>query len=147
MTLNDSATLIGLALAVAGFVIAILVYNRDTAKITVELFYDYMLVPEDPLDGGGSFGLINVANVGRRPIFISHAALELPKKAHGEANYLVLAEGLPGDKLAEGDPPKSYKFKQDQLTKYTEHWREIRAQVTDSTGTIWRSKTSHFFPN
>ena len=48
--------------------------------------------------------------------------------------------GIAGDKLSEGDPTKVYVVPQDGLEKYAKDWRNVVAQISDSTGRVWKSK-------
>jgi hypothetical protein len=122
----------------AGFMLGVMNYLRDRAKIVVELQWDMKVTPGGPYDPSKSYGVVRVTNVGRRGIYISHASLRLPK-GH-EASHLLLADGIPGKKLAEGDSPEIYVILQDDLGQYAKHWRKIIAQVSDSTGKEWTSR-------
>jgi hypothetical protein len=43
-------------------------------------------------------------------------------------------DSVQGEKLAEGNPTRIYKVNQDGLENYVPDWRNIPAQVKDSTG-------------
>jgi hypothetical protein len=88
-----------------------------------------------------------VTNAGRRPVFVSHATLVLPKeKGEKYKNLLLLTDTISGDKLNEGDPPKVYQIDQDGLEKYAKHWNKIYVQIEDSTGKTYNSKTKYDGP-
>jgi hypothetical protein len=84
------------------------------------------------------WGLVRVANLGRRPIFVSHVAIRLPRGF--EYSHIVVDEGLGGVKLGEGDPIHGFVVSQDGLEKYASSWTKLVAQVTDASGQEWRSK-------
>jgi hypothetical protein len=52
----------------------------------------------------------------------------------------MLLCGLKGHKLSEGDPPAVFLVDKEGLEQYANEWRNIRAQVSDSTGKEWLSK-------
>lgn len=118
--------------------LGVLNYLRDRAKIVVELQWDLMVTDNRQYDPNKLWGLIRVMNVGRRPAYISHVALNLPKGY--EHTHLLIAGGIAGKKLAEGDSPELYVVSQNGMEKYAKDWQEIVAQVSDSTGKAWRSK-------
>jgi hypothetical protein len=89
------------------------------------------------LDKNKLYGCITVANIGRRPIFISHAAIKLPAKHE----YGLILSGINGDKLSEGDPPVRYLVQQEGLEKHSKNWDKIKACVTDSAGKSFYSKS------
>jgi hypothetical protein len=90
-------------------------------------------------DPNKRWGVVRVTNVGRRPIFISHANLRYPNTT---VRYLIL-ESAKGVKLSEGDPPKSYfldvKEGFPSLEQYAAEWWKVRACVEDHTGKNWWS--------
>jgi hypothetical protein len=67
--------IIGALLGTAGFVIAILAFLRDRLELRVTLQWDMAMVgnPERKI------GVVRVANVGRRPVYVGSVSLELPK--------------------------------------------------------------------
>jgi hypothetical protein len=89
------------------------------------------------------WGVISITNIGRRPIFFSHTHLAVPNNSE----YLVITEGLTGEKLQEGDPPKTYPVTQEGLEKYANEWHKIRAVVIDSTGKKYYSKPAQQKPS
>lgn len=136
--LNDVATGVGVVLGFSGFVLGLLSFFRDSANVCVELQWDMDITGNPQYDENKKWGLVRVSNIGRRPIYISHAALKVPK-GH-DHTHLVLMDGIAGKKLGEGDPSEVYVVNQEGLEKYKSNWRSVRAQVNDTTGKYWRSK-------
>ena len=136
--LNDVATGVGVVLGFSGFVLGLLSFFRDRANVCVELQWDMDVTGNPQYDENKKWGLVRVSNIGRRPIYISHAALKVPK-GH-DHTHLVLMEGIAGKKLGEGDPSEVYVVDQEGLEKYKDNWKNVRAQVNDTTGKSWRSK-------
>lgn len=138
MTLTDFAAMLGAVFGTAGLTLGILNYLRDRPKITVRLQWDMAVTDNPTYDPKKKWAVITVANIGRRPIHISHASLKLPKGY--DHTHLLLWEGIRGEKLEEGDPPATYVGSQDGLEKYKKDWHKIRAVVVDSAGTEYYSR-------
>lgn len=135
MTIAEAVGLAGLLFGLSGFVLGVMNYLRDRHRVVVRLHWD-MAVPEGRCyDTSKTWGVVSIANVGRRPAYLSHVALRLPDKNR----FLVLEESIVGVRLAEGDPPKAYIVNQDELKDYSQHWKKITAQVEDTTGKRWIS--------
>ena len=144
-TVTDINAVLGVLFGLSGLTLAIINYCRNNPKIVVDLKWDMSMIEV----GGGPqntdrlHGMITVTNVGRRPIYISHVSLKLSPK-----DYLLLMEGITGQKLAEGDPPRTFTVSHDQiiqkigdrLRKQPKIWKLIRAQVSDSAGKTYLSK-------
>lgn len=138
MTISEFVGTSGLIFGLAGFVLGVMNYLRDRAKIVVTLQWDMKGTAGGPYDPNKFYGVVRVTNIGRRAIYVSHASLRLPKGA--DHPYLLLVDGIPGEKLSEGDPPPLYAIAQEGLEKYAKDWRKIIAQVSDSTGKVRKSK-------
>lgn len=138
LSLNDIATIIGLIAGVSGLAIGVLNYMRDNPRVLIELQWDMLSYGFTEFDEDEFVGVIRIANTGRRPIYVSHVALRLPKGY--EETHLVLKDGLVGQKLQEGDQPLTYPVSQKGLEEYEAKWRDVIAQVSDSTGKVWCSK-------
>jgi len=138
LTLTDIAAFCGLVSGLTGFILGILNYRRDRAEVTVDIIWDMKVTPNPVYDQKKTWGIVTVANVGRRPIYLSHASLRIPK-GHGVGS-LILTDSVAGKKLAEGDAPLQFPIDQTELSKYAKDWRNIRAEIIDSTGRKWRSK-------
>jgi hypothetical protein len=136
--LTDVTALTGAIAGAAALALGVVNYLRDTPKIIVKLFWDRSVVNIPGCDPNKLYGLVLVSNVGRRPIYISHAALSLPNGY--EETRLVLREGIRGNRLVEGDPPAEFMVSQDGLKEYAKDWRKIRAVVNDSVGKESKSK-------
>ena len=134
-SLKDILGVIGTITGTIGCTLGILNYLYDRAKIVVNLKWDMEPWGHTHLNKDEFYGCITVANIGRRSIFISHASLKLP----GKDEYLVLLEGIKGEKLSEGDKPKFYPIRQVGLEKYSNDWHKIKACVTDSAGKTYYS--------
>ncbi|HLH10152.1 MAG TPA: hypothetical protein VKW78_23155 [Terriglobales bacterium] len=131
LTLSNVAALLGMVLGTAGFVISMMEYLRNRPKVKVTLKWDMT----DTLTKE-KMGIIKVTNVGRRPIFISIVALELPK---GFNRYLVISDSIKGHKLSEGDAPAGFLVNYKDLQQYSRLWWKIRAYVEDSAANKYRS--------
>lgn len=137
MTLAQFLSVMGLVFGVTGTVLGVLNYLRDRARVVVHLQWDMSVTPAEPGEANRLWGFVRVTNIGRRPAYVSHAALRVPEGSR--YTYLVLTDAIAGTKLLEGDPPKTYVVKQDGLEKYADRWQEVVAQISDSTGRVWRS--------
>lgn len=137
-TLNNIATVIGVTLGFCGFVLGLLNHYRDRAKVKVFLQWDMSIAGGFSKDAKKLWGLIRITNTGRRPIYVSHVALRVPKGY--SVTHLAVRAGIRGGKLSEGDEPLLYEVSQEDMEQYAADWREIRAQVSDTTGKEWVSK-------
>jgi len=142
MSISETIGLLGLIFGLIGTAIGVSNYLRDRAKVVVTLQWDMAVTGEDK---NKKFGCITITNTGRRAIFISHVALRLPKG--GEHSHFLIREGLKGQKLSEGDAPAIFPIEQEGLEKYENNWRNIIAQVSDSTGKEWISKKVMKYPS
>ena len=138
MTLSEAVSVIGLVFGVSGFVLGVLNYLRDRHKVVVSLQWDLDVTEGSGYDHTRKWGLIRVTNVGRRPTYVSHVALKLPKGY--DHTHLVIMGGVVGKKLTEGDPSETYLVDQAGMERYAKDWKSIIAQVNDSTGKTWYSK-------
>lgn len=139
LTLTDITAFCGLVFGLTGFILGILNYRRDRANVTVNVIWD-MAVTDNPVyDPKKEWGVLTVANIGRRPIYLSHASLHIPKGYGPE--HLLLVDSVVGKKVAEGDSPLQFLIDQTALAKYAKDWRSIHGEIVDSTGRKWKSKT------
>jgi hypothetical protein len=138
MTLGEFISAIGLCFGLAGFVLGVLNYLRDRHKIDITLQWDLDVTPRSGYDHTQRWGAIRVTNVGRRPSYISHVALKLPKGY--DHSHLVIMGGISGKKLSEGDPTEVFVVTQEGMAAYAKDWRRVIAQVNDSAGKTWYSK-------
>jgi hypothetical protein len=127
------AAMFGMVLGTAGFVMSMKNYLRDRPRVVVTLRWDMV----EPLSGTKS-GVVQVTNVGRRPIFISVVALQVPEGF--KYTHLVLKKSMPGQKLSEGDAPAAFLANYDGLTRYAARWRDVRGYAEDSAGGKYLSK-------
>ena len=138
MTATDLASIGGLVFGVIGTVLGVLSTWRDRAAVKVTLQWDMDVTPGGPYDHNTKWGLITVANIGRRPIYVSHVALKIPPFYPGRA-YVVFQHGIEGKTLTEGAPVAVYVIPQDGLEEFARHWHLITAQVNDPSGRAWQS--------
>lgn len=138
MELLDFITVAGPIFGLVGFILGVLNFLRDRHEVEVSLQWDMNATPNSGYEHTKKWGVITITNVGRRPIYVSHVAIKLPRGL--DNNYLLISEGLVGKKLLEGDPSAVYVVSQDGLNKYSTGWAGMTAQVTDSSGKVWRSK-------
>ena len=142
MELIDVVALMGLVFGLIGTVLGICNFLRDRASVQVSLQWNIVTLAEgvgdSDLDKRG--GIVRVTNIGRRSIFVSHAAIRLPK--HLNAPLFLLKDGIEGKTLAEGSPSLRYFISDVSLREYADYQPEMIAEVTDSTGKVWSSKRS-----
>jgi hypothetical protein len=127
ITLVEVASILGMLFGTAGLVMSIMNYLRDRPKVQVTLRWEMTEMLTDK-----PFGIVRVTNVGRRPIYISVAALQLPKGF--KHSHRILKQSMSGQKLSEGDAPATFLVQYDDLQQYSRKWREIRAYAEDSAG-------------
>jgi hypothetical protein len=102
---------IALVTGVSGFTLGLLNYLLDKPSIKVELSWE--LTNTDTQEMDGVIRVIRVADIGRRSIVLSHVALKIPK-GHGES-YLILKDGINGQKLSEEYAPLLYLVTYDKM--------------------------------
>ncbi len=134
--------LIGAFTGIVALVLSITNYLRDNPKVTVKLLWDMSVTDNPRYDRNKLWGMVTVANVCRRPIYVRIANLKLPK-GHRHS-HLVLSEGIAGNRLSEGDAPAIFIVSQDGMEEYAKDWRKIRAAIYGSAGREYLSpkKTS-----
>ena len=137
MTLTDVVAVGGLVSGVTGMVLGMMNYSRDRAKLDITLQWDLEVTPGTEYDPNKKWGLVRVSNIGRRTAFISHVAIKVPKGY--DHTHRVAMDSVAGETLAEGDAPKIYVVSQDDMEAYAKDWKKIIAQVSDSTGKVWKS--------
>jgi hypothetical protein len=97
LAITQLTGLLGLIFGIVGTVMGVLNYLRDRANVQVTLQWDMAITPGSKYDPNERWGLVRVANVGCRPIFVSHVAIRLPKGF--EHTHLVVMEGMAGRSL------------------------------------------------
>lgn len=136
--LTSLTAILGVIFGIAGFVLGVLNYLRDRPKVKITLQWGMEMMGGSIPQGGEGCGVISVTNMGRRPVYVSHVCLRLPKVYKN--NLLILVDSVPGRKLVEGDPPAIFIVRNDVQIKYAVDLGRIRAQVSDSTGKIYVSR-------
>ena len=108
----DINAVLGILFGLSALILAIINYRRDNPRVIVNLAWDMSMIEVGggPQDTNKLHGAITVTNTGRRPIYLSHVSLKLPNK-----EYLLLKEGITGQKLSEGDPPRTFTVSHDQI--------------------------------
>ena len=123
--LTTVGSVLGMVLGTAGLTISLLNYLRDRPRVKVTLLWNMVDSRTREVRG-----LVRVTNTGRRAVFISIAAIEIP---NSPAIY-VLNDSLAGTKLGEGDKPAGYFISHEGMAEHSAYWRKIRAFVEVSTG-------------
>jgi hypothetical protein len=134
--MSSVAAIMGMILGTAGFVMSILNYLRDRPCVHVYQEWDN----SNPA-ATEPFVIIHVRNVGRRPIFIMFAGLELP--VSGSNRYLKAPFDATneGKRLGEGDAPLVIALNYPpELKAYSDRWRAVRAFASDTSGRVYRAK-------
>jgi hypothetical protein len=122
-------------LGTAGFVMSVMNYLRDRPKVKVFLKWDMTPIIEGKQI---QMGILRVTNIGRRPIYISLAALQVPKGFRH--SHLILKGSMAGKKLLESDAPVTFSVNYDGLAQYSHDWQKVRGYVEDSAGRRYVSK-------
>lgn len=140
ITLTDIAAILGMILGTAGFVLGVMNYLRDRSKIKVKLHWDWIMAGDPLTDSKKKWCVIIVTNEGRRPVYITHVLVKIPKGY--EAGGLLLKEGMRGEKLGEGDRPAIFRMDQDGMEKYAKDWKRLKAEVLLSNGKSYHAKVN-----
>src|SRR3970040_1774745 len=97
LTLQEIAALLGVIFGVSGCVLGIANFLRDRPRVKITQQWDMRVTPNLVYDPNKTWGVITVRNAGRRPVYVSHVSLMLPRGA--EAKYLTLLEAVAGKRL------------------------------------------------
>lgn len=138
MNITDFAALVGAITGPAALLIAFLVYFRDRAGVDVGMQWD-MSTYGPGSDAGKTYLVVTAHNVGRRPIYVSHAHIRLPRGADPEVSHIILIGAVEGKTLPEGAAPYLVHADQEGLDKYAGLWWKLRATVIDSAGKHYHS--------
>ena len=135
MTIEALASLIGAITGPAGLTIALLVYFRDRSKVRVILGWDRIMVG-GPVEDKKTYTQITIINSGRRPIYLSHASIELPKRVSNKYGTLLFSDGIDGVTLGEGARPHVVTADQnhENIKNHLQEWWKLRAAVVDASG-------------
>jgi hypothetical protein len=136
--LTTITAIVGVALGSASLVLGIINHLRDCPKIKILLQWNMEMWDNSLQRIEGECGIITVTNKGRRPAYISHVCLILPKTYKNR--LLVVKKSIEGQKLSEGDPPAKFIVSLEIQNKYSKDLAKIRARVSDSTGQNYFSK-------
>ena len=130
--------IIGVILGSGSLALGIFNYLRDRPNIRIHLQWNMEMVGGSIPQGEHECGMISVTNMGRRPVYVSHVCLVLPKSYKNR--LMLLMDSVPGRTLSESDPPAIFIIRDDVQRKYAKDLKRICAQVSDSTGRVYKSK-------
>lgn len=133
MELRDWASLVGAVTGPFGLGLALLVYFRDRAKVDVSVSWD-MRVTGGRADDTRQVALLTVRNIGRRPVYVSHAHFVAPGSDGVETPAAILTESIRGVVLPEGAPPQHYEIDQSNMKADAHHWWKVRGGITEASG-------------
>jgi hypothetical protein len=128
-----------MVLGAAGFAVGAMNYVRDRPKLKVSVNWHMVEMGTQQ-----HFGIVTATNVGRRPMFISAAVMEVPKQF--KPRHYMLMESVRGQKLSEGDEPARFRINFDGMAQYSKVWREVRVYVQDSAGKKYYAPKSERVP-
>jgi hypothetical protein len=129
--LLDALALIGGITGPLGFVIALLVFYRDRSRIVVSVTWDMIVLPAES-GKRGSFAYVTVANLGRRPAYVSH----ISARQSGSAKVILLTSSVPGKVLAEGSAPYSATIEEQVLKDNDVSWWLLRFSASTPSGEL-----------
>ena len=118
-----------------GSILGVLNYLRDRPKVDVTLDVGWMSTAFRENDPRGKLVLIRITNTGRRPVYITAVEIQAPPQQR-----FIIKQSLPGQRLAEGDPPWGLDIAQDDLNQDIRDWSQARAVAWDSAGKKYDSK-------
>lgn len=111
-----------------GLTLSVLNFLRDGARVQVKLTWDMEIIRSD----GSKKGLIEVLNVGRRPVLLSHVHLT------GQPDRVrqMVVGGIQGETQTEGAPPRHVIVNQEEslTSDIGRHWWRVRAATVDGAG-------------
>jgi hypothetical protein len=136
MDIKDWAALIGAVTGPVGLAIALMVYFRDRARISVFLAWDMKQA-----ECSDDIAVVRISNIGRRPIYLSHAHIRIPKGVIANISHIVFPDNIQGVTLAEGSAPHVLVLNQRQLQmeKWPRIWWRLRVTVIDAAGKHYHS--------
>ncbi|MBU8933745.1 MAG: hypothetical protein KOO62_07035 [candidate division Zixibacteria bacterium] len=159
--LNHIGTVLGIVVGVSALVLGAVNFLRDKAKVVVGVVWDLSvtdgyekllryrlpmfteeqlsrILDQKNANPSKYYAVVTIHNTGRRPVFVSHACFKLPKGSR--PSRFLFKDAIAGRTLKEGDPPMTIVMEQVGMEKYSRDWRDVIAEVTDSTGRVWRSQ-------
>lgn len=142
--IKDTAALVGAITGPAGLLIALLVYFRDRPNVRVSLTWNMKEVGNS--ENTEPFALVKVCNTGRRTIYLSNIHFVNPVQKN--QNFTVY-DGIGGVTLAEGSPPHSVRFNQNDkvIIEALSRWWNLRATVIDAAGKEYHSDWPEYPPS
>jgi hypothetical protein len=134
VTLSGTLALIGGITGPLGFVISLLVFFRDRARIAVSVSWDMEAFPRPP-DYPAKFAMITIVNIGRRPTYVSHVSA----REEGNPIAKLIAKSVPGRILSEGSAPYSEIMDEQPLAAEEVPWWKLRFSVSAASGRLFFS--------
>src|SRR5258707_10403061 len=120
--------IVGAVLGSVGIALSTLSYLRDRPRLKVTLQWDMAIMGQPDV----LIGIVSVANVGRRPTFLTMVSLQVPRI--NNVDHLVLLDSVAGRKLEEGGAPIPFQVTYEGMELYGSTWNKIRAVAQDSAG-------------
>jgi hypothetical protein len=111
--------LLGTVTGVIGTGLGVWSYRRDTARIKVAIKWD--MSTEPPQQNNGLVGMLRISNIGRRPVYVSHAHVQ----AGTSETVLVLKETIAGYTFIEGGKPIVIVVPQEGLEQFAKQWKSV----------------------
>jgi hypothetical protein len=133
-TMTNVTAILGLIFGTGGLVLGILNHLRDRPVVKVWLQWNMEILDRSRPSEGQKCGVVTVTNAGRRPVFISHVCLVLPKSYKNR--LLLVVDSVNGRRLAEGDPPVTFVIPHHVQAEHEKDLKVIRVQLSDSTGRV-----------
>ena len=112
-----------------GLALSLLLFLRDGPRVQITLHLT------EEFAAPGSDGCVNIVNVGRRPIFLTHIFMR-PQRRGG--NTIIFNTNGGGVTLREGAEPMSVPIRHEVFVDAGAWWK-IRVEVLDITGRPYKS--------
>lgn len=124
------------ALGVAGFVLAVVVYRRDSANVSLQMVFDMTALEAQD---SKTHTLIIARNSGRRTAYLEKISVPVPWEPN---KGIIFADTRRGITLPEGSAPHIVNFHQDAFDAqdFATRWWLVRAQAWDASGRQYRSR-------
>jgi hypothetical protein len=111
--------ILGTVTGVVGTSLGVWSYRRDTARVKVSVSWDMSTHP--PIKNDEQCGLLRIENVGRRPIFVSHAHI----RSENSKTVHLLPQTIDGYRVSEGDKPVVVQVTQKGMEQFADEWKSV----------------------